>query len=219
VKLAGVSIETDDLDHAAAVFAAICGVAPDQEADRVRFSVGDASLRVSRVVNGGGLVAIALDDPDGRLAEAPVSLNGIRIETAPPARPRQAEAHLDHVAVLVRDLAAASEAWSALTGAAPEMLGVHPVSGGTFLAARLHLGDRMIELVQPVEGVESALADRLARHGEGAATLALPVNDVRAARDRLEAIDARVLFREPHWFVHPRDTGGVLVQLTPRVEH
>ena len=37
--------------------------------------------------------------------------------------------------------------------------------------------------------------------------------------ERVEAAGARVIRQEPHWFVHPKDASGVLVQLTPRLEH
>jgi catechol 2,3-dioxygenase-like lactoylglutathione lyase family enzyme len=220
VRLAGVRLETGDLDRAVDVFTAITGTAPEREADSARFALEDASVQVTLRPGGAGLVAVALSGLEGGSSEAPPNLNGIRIEPTTDVVPRgHAKARLDHVAVLVADLKEAAAAWSALAGTAAEMMGVHPVSGGAFMAARLHLDDRMIELVQPVEGVDSPLARRLASHGEGAATLALPVVDVPAARARLDAIGARVLFTDPHWMVHPRDTGGVLVQLTPRVAH
>jgi methylmalonyl-CoA/ethylmalonyl-CoA epimerase len=126
---------------------------------------------------------------------------------------------LDHVALAVRDLDAAARVWAALTGVRPHMMGVHPVSNGAFTAARLSLGEQMIELVSPVEGHDSPFARRLHSKGEGPGAMALPVDDLDATIGRLAAIGVDVLRPAPHVMLHPRDTGGVLVQLTPRVQH
>ena len=128
-------------------------------------------------------------------------------------------ARLDHVALRVRDLPAASARWHAITGIEGQQMGLHPISGGAFSAARFLLGERMIELIAPVPGKESQVAARLASHGEGVAALALPVQDMDAARQRLAEADVRVIRQEPHWMVHPKDAAGVLIQLTPRVKH
>lgn len=45
-------------------------------------------------------------------------------------------------------------------------MAVHPVSKGTLSAARFAVGPRMIELLFPIVGTESALRDRLQKVGE-----------------------------------------------------
>lgn len=77
----------------------------------------------------------------------------------------------------------------------------------------------MIELVSPVPGVPSAMARRLASRGEGVVTLALPVADLDATLERLNGMGVAVVHQPPHWMVHPKHAAGVLVQLTPRVQH
>jgi len=134
-------------------------------------------------------------------------------------RRRPGDACFDHVAIRVHDLAAATRRWEAITGVGAHVMGIHPISGGTFTAARIELGERMIELISPVPGRASPLAERLASHGEGVAVLALPARDIDATLARLRACGARVLRQEPHWMVHPKDASGVLIQLTPRVRH
>ncbi|MCP4225162.1 MAG: hypothetical protein GY773_17635, partial [Actinomycetia bacterium] len=134
-----------------------------------------------------------------------------------PASPTGAK--LDHLALLVADLEQASERWQAITGAEAEQMGIHPLSDGAFSAARVHLGPAMIELVCPTPGHDTPMASRLISHGEGPAALALPVGDLGATLDRLRAMEVRVDHRPPHWMIHPRHASGVLVQLTPRVEH
>lgn len=142
---------------------------------------------------------------------------------AAPAPSPAAEAaqpwHLDHVALLVRDEAAAARTWQAITGVRAHPLGVHPVSAGTFTATRLLLGAQMIELIAVVPGHDTALARRLAARGEGAVTLALPVADLAAAQAGLAAAGITPLRADPHVMLHPKDTGGVMIQLTPRVQH
>ena len=128
------------------------------------------------------------------------------------------DAHLDHVAIRVMDLEAASVRWELLCKSQPIHMGVHPASNGSFEATRFHLHDQMIELVSPIEGESSVVADRLRTHGEGVQTVAIIARDINLTLDRLRKLEARLIWRDPHWFVHPGDAGGILVQLTPRIE-
>ena len=127
-------------------------------------------------------------------------------------------AFLDHVALRVNNLESSTDHWSKLLGVPGDILGIHPVSNGAFSASRFAIGERMIELVSPVPGVASNLASRLASHGEGAVAVAIPSQDVTATR-RLVEQSAKLIWQDPHWIVHPKDTGGILIQLTPRVAH
>ncbi len=77
-----------------------------------------------------------------------------------------------------------------------------------------------LQLLAPL-GDDSPIAKFLDRAGPGLQQLALRVTDARAAGDRLRAAGLRVLYDEPRRgtadslinFVHPRDTGGVLIEL------
>jgi catechol 2,3-dioxygenase-like lactoylglutathione lyase family enzyme len=239
-QLVGVDVAVADLASAANVYRIVCGIEPERVGKGVRFRLGDAAVRLVREAAAAGVRSIELAIPDlaarGRaLGESGVSFrpsgsgltipadeaNGLAVllvdgsasEDAPAA------ARLDHVAVRVADLADAMRRWTAITGEVGVDMGVHPVSNGAFTAARFVLGERMIELIAPVDGVSSAVAERLQSHGEGPAVLALPVEDVDSVRAGLESAGVRVLRQDPHWMVHPKDAGGVLVQLTPRVAH
>jgi len=242
--LAGVRIETTDLTRTVEVYRCLCGIASEPveaEADEVDVPLSDARLTIVPTAQMSGVTGISLLVPDlsarlGALDDMGVDVvsesGGIRIEAARAngigvsllnaesgGLPGKTSARLDHVALRVRDLETASTVWSAITGIPGQQMGVHPISGGAFVAARFLMGERMIELIAPVAGVESRIAARLASHGEGVAALALPVDDVAAARVRLERIGVRVVRQEPHWMIHPKDAAGVLVQLTPRVAH
>ena len=175
-----------------------------------------------------------------RAGEEPSGLGGIELTGESPVEPRELRAsgvevsvtrgarrgdrvgepiRLDHVAIGVADLPDAESTWADITGVDPVRMGVHPASGGAFTATRFELGPQMIELVSPVPGVDSAIARRIATHGDSPVTVALPVRDLDAVTARLRTVGIHVLPGEPHTMVHPRDTGGVLVQLTPRIQH
>ena len=151
----------------------------------------------------------------------PRSATGVLIQLTPrrdfEPLPPHGDAFFDHIAIAVADLDAACGRWETILGAPPGSKGLHPL--GTFDAARFFLGDRMIELVSPRPGVESAIAKRLASAGEGVAVLALVARDIDVTLERVKAAGGRVVWSDPHWFVHPKDASGVLVQLTPRLKH
>ena len=158
---------------------------------------------------------------DGHVYVHPRDSNGVLVQLTPRRefgpRPKSGDARLDHVAIRVGSLVTAGRRWETITGMPAHHMGVHPISRGAFEATRLEMGERMIELLSPVPGQPSALAERLASHGEGVVAVAIPVSDLDAALSRLRATGARVLHQEPHWLVHPKDASGVLIQLTPRV--
>ncbi len=185
----------------------------------VALPVADLAARCAALEAGG----IQLVRNGGHVYVHPRFANGVLVQLTPrrdsgaPSTP--GDACLDHVAIRVVDLDAATRRWEMITGVAAHVMGIHPISHGTFTAARIVLGERMIELISPVPGTASPLAERLASHGEGVAVVALPARDIDVTLARLRACGARVLRQEPHWMVHPKDAAGVLIQLTPRVRH
>ena len=247
-RLAEVVCATQDPLSLAALYQAI-GAEVDTAGDSLIIGIAGSRIEYRSSGQGSGIVTIGVevDDLTRRLAE--IKAHGIAatlvgVDVADPDEIRIGAEHangvdvivrrapnmvddveggtpirLDHVALAVQDLDAAAGVWAALTGVSPRMMGVHPVSNGAFTAARLSLGEQMIELVSPVQGQDSTFARRLRSKGEGPAAMALPVNDLDATIGRLAAIGIEVLRSDPHVMLHPRDAGGVLVQLTPRVEH
>ena len=171
-------------------------------------------------------IEVSTDQP-GRPADlVQTRLSGIDVMLTGPAGASDTgdtdgvpDLRLDHVAIVVNDHAAAARQWSALVGVRAEVMTTHPISGGAFGAARITLGEQMIELLSPIGEHQSSVAARLAAQGEGPIAMAVPVADLAKVITRLEATQARVLRQPPHVLVHPRDVGGVLVQLTPRVKH
>lgn len=127
---------------------------------------------------------------------------------------------LNHVAIVVPDLAAASAVYRDTLGAdvsEPEDLPDHGVT-----TVFVNLPNTKIELLHPL-GDDSPIANFLERHRSGGMHhLCYEVEDIYAARDRLVAEGARVLgngepktgaHNKPVLFLHPKDFCGTLIEL------
>lgn len=127
---------------------------------------------------------------------------------------------LNHVAIAVRDIAAASQLYRETLGAqvsAPEALEEHGVT-----VVFVSLPNTKIELLEPLGG-ESPIAKFLERNPDGGIHhICYEVEDILAARDRLVNSGARVLgsgeprtgaHGKPVLFLHPKDFNGTLVEL------
>jgi methylmalonyl-CoA/ethylmalonyl-CoA epimerase len=81
-------------------------------------------------------------------------------------------------------------------------------------------GETRIQLLAPLSP-DSTIAKFLGRNGPGVQQVAYTVDDVDAVSETLRARGMRLLYEEPRRgtagsrvnFVHPKDTGGVLVEL------
>ncbi|MFM8991248.1 MAG: methylmalonyl-CoA epimerase [Alphaproteobacteria bacterium] len=127
---------------------------------------------------------------------------------------------LNHVAIVVPDLAAAARIYRETLGArVSEPLDL-PEHGVTTVFVELE--NTKIELLHPL-GPASPIAKVLAEHASGGMHhVCYEVDDILAARDRLKAAGARVLgdgeprtgaHGKPVLFLHPRDFCGTLVEL------
>lgn len=127
---------------------------------------------------------------------------------------------LNHVAIAVADLAAATATYKTTLGAtvsAPEALPEHGVT-----VVFVELPNTKIELLEPL-GENSPIAGFVAKNPAGGIHhLCYEVDDILAARDQLKATGARVLgdgepkigaHGKPVLFLHPKDFNGALVEL------
>ena len=127
---------------------------------------------------------------------------------------------LNHVAIAVRDIAAAADAYRTTLGAevsAPLPLPEHGVT-----TVFITLPNSKIELLEPL-GDNSPIAKFLERNPDGGIHhVCYEVADIRAARDRITALGARVLgdgepkpgaHGKPVLFLHPKDFFGTLIEL------
>ena len=127
---------------------------------------------------------------------------------------------LNHVAIAVRDIAAASRLYRETLGAEVSAAVPQPEHGVTTVF--ITLPNTKIELLEPLDA-QSPIAKFLDRNPEGGIHhLCYEVDDILAARDRLQREGARVLgdgtpkigaHGKPVLFFHPKDFSGALVEI------
>ena len=144
------------------------------------------------------------------------------VDVTPAMGPEVGILRIDHVGIAVPDLDAAIDFYQrsfGMTcahvetneeqGVREAMLQVGPVAGGG-----------MLQLLAPLRP-DSAIARFLDRTGPGVQQVAYGVRDVAAASEALRERGLRLLYDAPRRgtagslinFIHPRDAGGVLVEL------
>lgn len=125
---------------------------------------------------------------------------------------------LNHVAIATLDLEKATALYRDTLGAKVSEAVDQPEHGVTTVF--VDLPGSKVELLAPL-GENSPIANFLKRNPEGGVHhLCFEVADIGLARDKLKAQGARVLgdvkigaHGKPVLFLHPRDFGGVLIEL------
>jgi methylmalonyl-CoA/ethylmalonyl-CoA epimerase len=127
---------------------------------------------------------------------------------------------LDHIGIAVADVAAADELITRLLGRTPykqEVVAEQSVITSFFDAGAK---EAKLELVAP-EGSKGPIQKYLEKRGPGIHHLAFEVDDIRAEMKRLAEDGFQLLQEEPSegadnklvCFLHPKSTGGVLVEI------
>ncbi len=127
---------------------------------------------------------------------------------------------LNHVAIAVKDLDAATRLYKTTLGAEVSAPAPQPAHG--VMVVFVNLPNTKIELLG-VLGDKSPIANFLEKNPEGGIHhICYEVSDIRAARDQLKKDGARVLgdgepkigaHGKPVLFLHPKDFCGTLVEL------
>jgi methylmalonyl-CoA/ethylmalonyl-CoA epimerase len=127
---------------------------------------------------------------------------------------------IDHIGIAVKNLAESSKLY--------EMLGIS--SAGTEEVAEqkvrvsfFPVGDSEIELLESTSP-DGPIAKYIEKNGEGIQHMALRVDNLEAALAELKAKGVRLIDEKPRYgaggakiaFVHPKSTGGILLELTER---
>lgn len=128
---------------------------------------------------------------------------------------------IDHIAIAVPDMKEALASFKELWGMEPDR--VEEVGSDAITEAMLPLGDAHLQLLEPTTET-STVAKFLEKRGPGLHHIAIRVDDIEAALERLKANGARLLDETPRIgggghrvaFVHPKTSSGVLIEL---VEH
>lgn len=124
---------------------------------------------------------------------------------------------LNHLAIVVEDIETALHFWhQALHLPISE---VSEVAEEQVRVAFLQSGEAHIELVQPTTG-DSGVARYLAKRGAGMHHVCFEVPDIAATMQQMAEAGVELINETPrerngqrYAFIHPRSTGGVLVEL------
>ncbi|MEN0119475.1 methylmalonyl-CoA epimerase [Agrobacterium tumefaciens] len=127
---------------------------------------------------------------------------------------------INHIAIAVPDLAAATATYRDVLGAAVSQVQTLPDHGVRVVF--VNLPNSKVELLEPLDG-NSPIAAFLEKNPSGGMHhICYEVEDIISARDSLKAADARILgdgepkigaHGKPVLFLHPKDFCGTLVEL------
>jgi methylmalonyl-CoA/ethylmalonyl-CoA epimerase len=125
---------------------------------------------------------------------------------------------VEHIGIAVRDLGAAITLFERLLSS--PCYKTETVAGEEVETAFFQKGETKIELLQGL-GPESVITRFVGKKGEGLHHIAFEVADIRAEMRRLAAEGFTLLNETPKegadnkliCFLHPKDTGGVLIEL------
>jgi methylmalonyl-CoA/ethylmalonyl-CoA epimerase len=128
---------------------------------------------------------------------------------------------LDHIGIAVESLAEGVALYEAL---GLDLHKIEEVENQGVRVGFLSVGDARIELLEPTHAA-SPIANHLARRGGGLHHICLRVDDIKKAMVSLAERGYRLLSDEPQTgahgclicFVHPKSTGGVLLELSQDV--
>lgn len=130
---------------------------------------------------------------------------------------------IDHIGIAVHSIDEKMELYRDVLGL--EFEGVETIEEQGVKVAFFRIGESMIELLEPIDD-DGPVARFLERNGEGIHHVAAGTDDIGAAREQVADGGVRLLSDEPRdgahgkliSFMHPKDTGGVLFELTQRRE-
>lgn len=131
---------------------------------------------------------------------------------------------LDHVSIGVNDFDAARRLFVDVFGGEP-MRDVGTNEAESFQWTTFKLGGKKVEIVSPTRPGEGGVGRYLAKHGEGFHHISISVENLDEAIKYFESKGVRVLApskQNPTWkhfYLHPKDTFGALIQVFEENEH
>jgi methylmalonyl-CoA/ethylmalonyl-CoA epimerase len=124
---------------------------------------------------------------------------------------------INHIAVAVEDLSQAAAFWKSVLGLKLDHM--EEVESQKAKIAFFPCGESEIELVQPTDP-ESGTARFIQARGPGIHHLCLEVDNIEKALEELKGKEIRLINEVPielegrkMAFIHPKSTGGVLIEL------
>jgi methylmalonyl-CoA/ethylmalonyl-CoA epimerase len=127
---------------------------------------------------------------------------------------------LDHIGIAVKSIAESLKVYEAM---GLKSVGVEEVAEQKVRVAFIPIGETEIELLEST-APDGPVAKYIEKNGEGIQHLALRVDNLEAALAEMKAKGVRLIDEKPRYgaggariaFVHPRSTGGVLLELSER---
>lgn len=125
---------------------------------------------------------------------------------------------IDHLGIATKGIEEALKFWEDALGL--ENVHTEVVEEQKVRVAMLPIGESRVELLEPTSD-DSPISKFLEKRGGGIHHIAVRVDDIRAALERLKSQGARLIDEEPRIgaegclvaFVHPAASGGVLLEL------
>lgn len=129
---------------------------------------------------------------------------------------------IEHIGIAVRDLAQSNDLFTRLFGQPPYK--EEAVESEGVKTSFFQLGESKVELLEATH-TDSAIHKFIEKKGEGIHHIAFEVADIYAEMERMKAEGFTVLNAAPKrgadnkliFFLHPRDTNGVLVELCQEI--
>ncbi len=127
---------------------------------------------------------------------------------------------IDHVGLAVKNLDETLAFYRDVLGI--QSTSIEDYAPDKIRTAFLEVGDASFEIMEPTSP-ESPVAKFLDSRGQGMHHISLEVDDLREELKKLQAKGVALVDKEPrqgaHYivaFVHPKSTGGVLIELTQK---
>lgn len=128
---------------------------------------------------------------------------------------------VDHIGIAVEKIDAALPVWEGILGL--PLHGIEEVAEQKVKTAFMPVGDTEIELLESTDP-EGPIGKFLAAKGQGVHHIAFRVSNIEEALAELKAKGVRLIDETPRYgaggariaFIHPKATGGVLIELTER---
>lgn len=128
---------------------------------------------------------------------------------------------ISHIAIAVEDLEVAEKAFETLIGNKVEL--IEEVPDQKVRVGLIPVGESRIELAGPTDP-SSTISKFIQKHGEGIHHICFEVENIKSELSRLKAAGFQIIDEQPRLgadghliaFIHPRTTGGVLVELSEK---
>ena len=128
---------------------------------------------------------------------------------------------IDHLGIAVNSIEQATSFWTKVLGLPCE--GSETVAEQKVTTAFFPVGESEVELLEST-APDGPVAKYIEKRGEGMQHIAFRVEDIEAALAELKAKGVRLIDEKPRLgaggakiaFLHPKETGGVLVELCQR---